>query len=390
MQDLPFLDLTAPGFSTRGAAVMAARQAHWCARSPFGFAVLHHRQAGKILRDRRFRQGSHDWPRKVGLEGSFAAFWQRSIISQEGDTHRLQRRVAQAALAEDAILNLKPAFRQSAQRLTKGFGDTVEFVSDFAEPFAGQAIATLLALPQDGAAQLARDASTLGLAMGLDAKTHEMAVNAATDRLMALAAQLLADAPPDSFVDRLKGAAAAHGLTDQQALRDLIVIAIFGGVDTTRAQLSFAIALLADDPAHWSRLRAAPEYIPASIAEAIRLRPTTTWATRETCEDVTLDGVMMPAGTTVHVLVHASSTDPATGHNGDFDPFAPRKVHFGFGGGAHHCLGQFVARTDMTCALEVLVSRIARFEWNGQATYLPESGNTSPIRVPVRPIWAAA
>ena len=106
---LPFLDLTAPGFATVSDEVRAARASAWCARTPFGIAVLRHRQAGQILRDRRFRQGSHGWPGIVGLEGAFADFWRRSIISLEGAEHKELRRIAQVALAEAHIQALAPA-----------------------------------------------------------------------------------------------------------------------------------------------------------------------------------------------------------------------------------------------------------------------------------------
>ena len=382
--NLPFLDLTAPGFSTRGHEVLAARDMHAFARTPFGLAVLRHREAGQILRDRRFRQGSHDWPRKMALNGSFAAFWQRSVISKEGADHKLQRRAAQEALSKTWILGLEPRFERIADCLVDAMPDRCDFVSAFSEPFAGRAIAALLGLPIEDAAALARDASTLGLAMGLDAAHHIEAVNTATDRLMTQADRLIDTGGPDSFVPRLVSAAKALGITDRQVLLDLTVIAIFGGVDTTRAQLAFAVALFIDAPQHWTRLRAEPEAVPQAIDEAIRHRPTTTWATREAVEDLNLAGLHVRAGTTLHILVHATATE----NRADFDPFARRKVHFGFGGGAHHCLGQFVARTDMAAALRVLLRRVRRFEWDGAPDYLPDSGNTSPRRLPVRVVFA--
>ena len=47
---------------------------------------------------------------------------------------------------------------------------------------------------------------------------------------------------------------------------------------------------------------------------------------------------------------------------------------------------QFVARTDMGCALRVLLRETERFEWAGVPEYLPDSGNTSPSALPVRAI----
>jgi cytochrome P450 len=392
--DLPYLDLTAPGFSTRSDEVCAARSASWCARTPFGIAVLRHAQAGRILRDRRLRQGSYDWPRKCGLEGSFADFWMRSIISEEGDGHRQLRRVAMAALSNDYVLSLSDRFARIAEELLIPLRsqESFEFIHAFSEPFAGRAVTTLLALPDVDAGWVAKDASTLGLAMGMDAKQYEAKVNAACDRLTALADTLIERAKSGddraSFVARLVRESKTHGLEDAQALKDLIVISIFGGVDTTRAQLGFAMALFADHADQWTWLRAHREHVPRAIEEIIRMRPTTTWSTREALESFELDGVEVQAGETVHVLVHATGTDPAVGGEARFDITEARKIHFGFGGGAHHCLGQFVARTDMARALGVLLDNWREVRLAGAPEYLPDSGNTSPRAMPLAPVWA--
>lgn len=383
---LPHLDLTAAGFSTRSTEVLEARAKSWCARTPFGWAVLRHREAGLLLRDRRFRQGSHAWPDIVGIKGPFADFWKRSVISLEGAPHKQVRAAAQAALAEDHILDLNSQFRAAAEDLTRRLRGEAEFefVDGFAEPFAGLAIASLLGTPEEDAPLIARDAATLGLAMGPDARDHEDAFNAACVRLSTMADQMLKDHPPGGFVARLL----AEGLEDRQTLIDLIVISIFGGVDTTRAQLSFAVELFAHHPDQWTWLQAHRDRIPDAIAEVIRTRPTTTWATREALEDVEFGGVLIKRGQTIHILVHASATDPNTGHGGGFDVTAKRKGHFGFGGGAHHCLGHFVARTDMAAALGVLLDNWTAIELVGTPEHLPDSGNTSPKRLMVRPLWA--
>lgn len=377
----PFLDLTAPGFSTRGPEVIAARAAHWCARTPLGFAVLRHAQAGRLLRDRRLRQGSYAWPRKMGLTGTFASFWSRSVISLEGPQHKAIRQIALAALTPDWITTLIPAFEDTASALADALPDPTEFIHDFTEPFAGRAITTLLGLPASQSAWIASDASDLGLAMGLDCRRHQPRFNAATERLGQLADRLLDDPPAQSLVQRML----AHADdTPRETLRDLIIISIFGGVDTTRAQLGFALALFAKHPQQWTWLRQNPGLIPNAIEEVIRARPTTTWATRESVEDIEFQGVTIPAGSTVHLLVHAGATDPLVTPGWEFDIRAKRKIHFGFGGGAHHCLGQMVARTDMAAALRILADRFTQVSFAEAPEYLPDSGNTSPAKMPLR------
>ncbi|MEM9814276.1 MAG: cytochrome P450, partial [Pseudomonadota bacterium] len=312
--ELPFLDLTAPGFSTRGPEVLAARDAHWCARTPSGLAVLRHREAGLLLRDRRLRQGSFAWPERQGLTGPFAEFWTRSIIAEEGPRHKALRRIARAALSDPFVEALIPDFETAAARLVDPLPPRFDMIEAVSEPFAGQAICLILGLPPEEARALSKNASALGIAMGPDGKRYEARFNRATEDLMTLAETLIlrAEAGEDrqSFVARLLAAAHELDLSDRQTLKDLIVISIFGGVDTTRAQLGFATALFIEHPAQWAALRAAPELVPQAIDEVIRTWPTTTWSTRWAVEGFSFGGVDIAAGDTLHILVHSSGRDP--------------------------------------------------------------------------------
>jgi cytochrome P450 len=386
---LPKLDLANPQFSTRSREVRTAREAHWCAQTPYGLAVLRYREVGMLLRDRRLRQGSYAWPDKHGLEGPFAEFWKRSVISHEGTMHRQVRDLCVPVLSEDFVAGLVPAFDQIAAALCAELAEreTCEFQEDFAIPFAGQAICALLGLDTTAWRTISHDASDLGLAMGVECKRHEPVFNAACERLTDLARDLVARArrgeDRDSYIAGLVARFEGSGL-DEVALLDLIVISIFGGVDTTRSQLGLGLALFMDHPEQWGALRARPDLATNAVEEIIRARPTTTWVTREAVEDFSFGGVEVARGTTLHLLVHASARDPAICDVPGFDITVRRKRHFGFGGGAHHCIGHLVARTDIACALRALASTFRRVEPNGPAQWLPDSGNTSPVTLPTR------
>ena len=112
------------------------------------------------------------------------------------------------------------------------------------------------------------------------------------------------------------------------------------------------------------------------------MRPTITWVTREAIEDFEYKGTAIKKGTTLHLLSECAGTDPDVFPPG-FDITADRERHFGFGGGPHHCLGHAIARSDMTVAFTILPKRMRNLRTNGEATYLPESGNTGPISLPV-------
>ena len=94
--------------------------------------------------------------------------------------------------------------------------------------------------------------------------------------------------------------------------------------------------------------------------------------------------VRVARGTVLHLLVHATARDPAICDDPRFDITLPRKRHFGFGGGAHHCIGHFVARTDLAAALTALRETFHTIAYDGTPEWMPDSGNTGPITLPIR------
>ncbi len=180
---------------------------------------------------------------------------------------------------------------------------------------------------------------------------------------------------------------AAHATRDQLSsaeLRDTLVLLIFGGFDTTRNQLGLAMATFIEHQDQWRLLGERPELAAAAVEEVMRVSPTTTWVTREAIEDFTFDGLAIEAGTTIHLLCESAGTDPFAAEDVTFDITASgRPPHLAFGGGVHYCLGHLVARADMGEALAVLSRRLRDPRVRGNAAWLPCSGNTGPVRLPL-------
>ena len=129
-------------------------------------------------------------------------------------------------------------------------------------------------------------------------------------------------------------------LSDEE-LRDTVILLFRGGIDTTRNQLGLAMDLFVRNPDQWVLLRDHPEYAANAVEEVMRMRPTTTWVTREAAEDCDIDGIHVPKGMTIHLFTESSGTDPRVVADPDFDITKDdRPKHFGFGGGRHYCLGQ--------------------------------------------------
>lgn len=389
--DAPYLDVADPAFSIRSQAVKDARSLSWFARTPYGIAVLRYDEVQKMLRHPKLRQGSHLWPQHNGVTtGKFATWWCNMLLCVEGDTHARLRRMANPAFSPKLIADLQPKFQVLANRLIDQFHarGSCDFIAEFTEPYATGVICDLLGLPFEKWRELADIAADMGLALGVTFKQDLPKIEAAIAKLFAYAEELVADRranPSPDFIGLLVKAHADNPdqLSEQEML-DMIVLAIFGGIDTTRNQIGLAMDMFVQNPDQWALLGERPDLAKAAVEEVMRTRPTTTWVTRAATEDFEFQGLHIAEGTTLHLWGQAAATDPAAMENAEsFDITAARKPHFGFGGGTHHCLGHFIARGDMTAALALMAQRMKNPRFNGTVEWLPDSGNTGAVRMPI-------
>ncbi|MEV0974672.1 cytochrome P450 [Microtetraspora glauca] len=385
----PRLDIADPSFSITSDLVHEARERSWYARTNYGIAILRYEEVSRLLKHPKLRQGSAAWPAHNGVtEGPFADWFASWVLNKEGEEHHRLRRLMNPAFSSKLIGGLVPRFQALATELIDGFAEPgrCEFVSEFAEPYAARVIAIMLGLPEHEWPIIARESATIGLAMGITLRQDLPKIEEALGSLYAYADALIADrrgAERDDFVSALVKANRDSDRLSDAELRDALVLLIFGGYDTTRNQLGLAMQTFMRHPDQWRLLAERPELGGKAVEEVMRVNPTVRWVTREALEDFTFAGLDIEAGTTVHLFSESAGTDPRAFGESAFDITAERKPHVGFGGGAHHCLGHFVARSDMSEALPLLARRMRDPHIDGRDEWLPDSGNTGPIRLPV-------
>jgi len=137
---------------------------------------------------------------------------------------------------------------------------------------------------------------------------------------------------------------------------------VLAGLDTVTAALGFSLYHLAKDQELQSRLRADYSLIPAFIEEVLRLEPPAPIGPRVTLSEVVVDGVTIPEGSLVNVVLGAANRDERRFPNPDeFSLETADRNHFAFGGGIHRCLGSHLAKREVRLVLEELFDKIGTF-----------------------------
>jgi cytochrome P450 len=390
--ELALIDVSDPEVRPDGPEVRAARAAHWCARTPMGLAVLRYDKLTSLLGDRRLAQGSHRILTAQGLtEGPLVEWMNTMILSMEGDDHLRVRRLVSRAFTPRAVTALRPRIREIVDELVDAFpgpGTTVEFMEAFADPLPARVICELLGVPPSLQDTVRGWANDLGLAFSYTVAANLERIEAALAGVFAATDRLLAARRADPRDDLLSALLAVEADGDRlrpEELRSVVASLLFAGQDTTRHQLGIAMSLFLRHPEQWALLAARPELAGTAVEEVVRVAPTTPVTGRVAVEDFEVDGVRIPAGTHLTMLLAAGNADPAVFTDPDgFDITRPRPASMTFGAGPHYCLGASLARAEMAEALPILARRLGPIEAAGEARWRPAFGIAGPITLPIR------
>lgn len=129
--------------------------------------------------------------------------------------------------------------------------------------------------------------------------------------------------------------------------------------DTTYRGTSILLTALLRNPDQLAAIRDDRSLIPAAIEEALRWDGPVLSQLRVAKEDTELGGVRIPAGAFLDVLAGAANRDPVLFPDPDtFNIFRARRPHYSFARGPHICVGQHLARVEMTRALHAVMDNL--------------------------------
>ena len=288
--------------------------------------------------------------------------------------HTQHRKLLQSHLSPATVGALEPAISDIVDELLSAIvgAGTVEVVSAFTDAVPARTICELIGLPPDDVPQILDLVGRTGAL--LDGVTDAAGMQEAMLAAMGLAVyvQVAMDAMIARPAAERRGllavfaAAIEEGTVDAGEVRDMLVVLVSAGVETTASLLSTALETLARDGDLQARLRAEPQRIPGVIEEILRADGPFQFHYRCAPVDTLLGGVSIPANSRV-MLMWAAANRPAPGASspellGSEATDGRTAPHFAFGRGLHFCIGAPVARLEARIALERLLSATTGFE----------------------------
>ncbi|WP_262106407.1 cytochrome P450 [Arthrobacter sp. Marseille-P9274] len=128
-----------------------------------------------------------------------------------------------------------------------------------------------------------------------------------------------------------------------------VKLTISGGMNEPQHMVTNMVWALSNHPEQRDQVLGNVSLWPAVFDEAVRWLSPIGMYPRETTRETVLNGVALPAGAGIGVVVASANHD--TAHFGDtaagFDINRPKRPHLAFGSGVHLCAGHWAAKTSI-------------------------------------------
>lgn len=292
------------------------------------------------------------------------------VIEADPPAHKPLRAILNPYLSNKAIAARQEHYREIAISLieplvARGEADLAEEVF---KPLPLRIILEMFKIPGDEEARLVHLFHILAHRPGEqeDPAESQRTAAMAAQELYGYFAELLARRraePGDDLVSLLCQATIdGDPLTDYEII-DYAMIIVPAGFETTAYSLSYAFRFLAGHPEVRRELVTDPSLVPAFIEEVLRYESPSKGLARTVMVEHEVRGQRLERGDRVLLLWAAGNRDPDEFEDPDeFNLHRARNRHFGFGFGAHRCMGIHMARLSMQVLIEEWLRRVPDFD----------------------------
>jgi cytochrome P450 len=264
-----------------------------------------------------------------------------------------------------------------------------DFVADVAGEMPSYVIAELMGIPLDDGRELYQLTETIHSAPeSLPPGAGQAAVMKMFEYGMGVIAEKRARPADDLATRLLQAEVDGRRLTDPEFLLFFLLLIDAGG-DTTRNLLSSGLWALHRNPDQFAWLKAdVAGRLPGAREELLRFASPVIYMRRTARMNTEIAGTPIKEGQKVVMYFGAANRDPARFADPErLDLGRTPNEHIAFGGGAHVCLGQHLARLEIDAVLRETLTRMHDLEVIGEPEWLASTFISGPkaMRVRFRP-----
>jgi cytochrome P450 family 142 subfamily A polypeptide 1 len=326
------------------------------------------------------------------------------MIDTDAPEHVRRRRLVSEGFTPGRIRESEAGIRSICDAIIDRVCESgsADFVTDIAAPLPMIVIGNMLGVAPEDRADLLRWSDDMLKALGSpDPGAMDLAALAAmeyAEYITAVAEQRRRDQQSDDLIGTLVHAEIDGDRLDEASLIYESLLILIGGDETTRHVISGGMYELLRHPDQHRRLAGDRSLLPGAVEEMLRwVSPIKNMARRMT-RDVELHGETLRQGEKLLLLYPSANRDERVfDRPEEFDVDRTPNDHMAFGFGSHFCLGNRLARMELTVMFDRLLDRLPDLALADTAEPPKRAANfvsgyeTMPVVfTPTKPVGAAA
>jgi cytochrome P450 family 142 subfamily A polypeptide 1 len=302
------------------------------------------------------------------------------MIDMDDPSHLLRRKLVNAGFTRKRVMDKVPSIGTLCDALIDSVCERGEcdFVRDIAAPLPMAVIGDMLGvLPEDRELLLKwSDDLVTGLSSHIDETSAQAMMEAFagyTAFTMEIIAKRRAEPTEDLFSILVNSEVEGQRMSDDEIVMETLLILI-GGDETTRHTLSGGTEQLLRHRDQWEALVAHVDKLPSAIEEMLRWTSPVKNMCRTLVADTTFHGTDMREGEKIMLMFESANFDESQfGDPENFRIDRNPNSHVAFGFGSHFCLGNQLARLELSMMTTRVLER------------LPDLRLADGAEVPLRP-----
>ncbi len=314
----------------------------------------------------------------------------RNLVLMDGADHIAYRGITQGYFTPKGLESIARDIEKLAGEFVGGMADlggTCDFAK-IAMPFPLRVIMSMLGVPPEDEPLMMRLTQQTLSSQDPEFNAEGGGARNAMLEMYAYFQKVIADrrANPNGDLSSIVANARIDGeyLSDRDTFGYFNIIAT-AGHDTTSYSLTGGLLALIEHPEQMAKLRADPALMPLAVEEILRWTNPVKHFVRTAVKDCEVSGKQIKAGDHLMMCYPSASFDEAVFG----DPFAFRidrkpNRQLAFGTGPHVCLGQYLARFELTAFFRELLARVEHIELAGEPRFVEGSFVGGVKHLPVR------
>ncbi|MDI1429088.1 cytochrome P450 [Polyangium sorediatum] len=279
-----------------------------------------------------------------------------------GEQHEKWRRFIMRWFTVKRISAMQQSIETMAHQLIDKMiakGAPADLVSDLAFPLPVWVIAEILGISVDDRDKLAHWSNSMLTMTQFTQEEVDKAQMEFVHYLMGHIAKKRAEPGDDLLSDLIRAADQGEQINEKILLMTAQGVLV-AGHETTSNMISKMMAMLLSDRRRWEQLVAEPTLVRSAVEEVLRFDANAGFGLpRFISEEIELSGTKVPSRSTIICSMAAANRDEKAFERAD-EMVLNRSPnpHLTFGAGAHSCVGQALARTELQTVLSVLLRRL--------------------------------